>query len=212
MIYKYLNSVYSKKTIISSVIISLYIIYSLNYSNLTTKGVLGILISLIFVWYIIDKDKSLVKDHDVMISNIIIEIPILKGLKKYEELILFFYKSKVIMKYDYVNYKKSILSVTQMITNYEYIKNNSKNIRFLFDIFFNDYHLSIKHFKNMEFNLKNYNILKEVNILNKLLLFYVDDIILYNNNNLELNGYNIFKNKIDNSILPFNQSTFFEEM
>ena len=83
MIYKYLNSVYSKKTIISSVIISLYIIYSLNYSNLTTKGVLGILISLIFVWYIIDKDKSLVKDHDVMISNIIIEIPILKDLKKY---------------------------------------------------------------------------------------------------------------------------------
>lgn len=212
MIYKYLNSVYSKKTIISSVIISLYIIYSLNYSNLTTKGVLGILISLIFVWYIIDKDKSLVKDHDVMISNIIIKIPILKDLKKYEELILFFYKNKVIMKYDYVNYKKSILSVTQMITNYEYIKNNSKNIRFLFDILLKDYHLSIKHFKNMEFNLKNYNILKEVNILNKLLLFYVDDIILYNNNNLELNGYNVFKNKIDNSILPFNQSTFFEEM
>jgi hypothetical protein len=83
MIYNYINSIHSKETLILSIIITFYTVYSINSSNLSIKGIIGIIISLLLAWYIIDKEKSKSEKHNIFIHNIIDEIPILKGLSKY---------------------------------------------------------------------------------------------------------------------------------
>lgn len=209
MIYNYINSISSNKTLILSIIILFYVSYSVNFSNLSVKGILGIIISLVFVWYIFDKDKSLIKEHDLKIKKIIKEIPILEPLSNFEELILFYYRNKLLINYDYLNYKKSVLYCIEMTDIYTKIINEDIKNRFLYDILIKKYYQCINNFKNMEYNIHSNNLFNVIEELNLILSKYINEVITKNNEYIDNNGYNIYRKKINN-IKAYNNITFNE--
>ena len=209
MIYNYINSISSNKTFILSIIILFYVTYSINYSNLSIKGTLGIIISLLFVWYFIDKDKSLIKEHDLKIKKIIEEIPILENLANYEELIIFYYKNKILIKHDYINYKSSVLHCIEMMNLYEKINNENIANRFLYDILVKKYYQCINSLKRMEYNIESSNLFIIIEEINILLSKYINDVTIKNNEYIEKHGYNINRRKINN-IKAYNNMQFNE--
>ena len=133
MIYTYINSISSEKILLSAIIGMFYTIYSINNSNISTKGVIGIIISIFFGWYIIDESKTISHKYTLIINNIITEIPILKGLMNYQDILIFFYESRQLIDYDYIHYKRSVVSCIEMMKIYETIK-KSNRIRYNYDI------------------------------------------------------------------------------
>jgi hypothetical protein len=219
MIYDYINSIHLKKTLILSIIIIFYTISSINSSNLSIKGIVGIIISLLLAWYIFDKEKSTIKKSNILIHNIIDEIPILKGLSNYENILMFFYNNKVLINHDYIHYKRSVYYCIEMISLYELIKkqskhkdNNYKRIKYNYDIMLNKYNHCIKNFKSMEFNVFNYPLINKTTDLNNILLQYVNEIIHINNENIDTDGLKIYKNYIHNTPIEYNNSTFIDSL
>lgn len=211
MIYNYINSIYSKNVILTSILIVFYTIYSINNSNLSIKGIIGMILSLIIAWYIIDKDKNTTSKHDMLIKSIVKEIPILKKLIKHENILMFFYNNRDLINHDYIHYKKSVNSCIELINKYENIKkkynlhNKSyKTISYDYDIALNNFYSSINNFKSMEFNVFNYPLANESEKLNKILLYYIDDITYMNNNNIKINGFTTYNKIIYNHPLEFN--------
>ena len=220
MIYNYINSIYSKKVIFVSIIFIFYTIYSINSSNLSIKGIVGIILSLFLAWYIIDKYKSTEAKHNILINHIVNEIPILKNLINYEDILMFYYNNKDMMDNDYIHYKKSVLNCVEMINMYEYIKKNYdlknnkyRTIRYDYNILLNKYYHCINNFKSMEFNIFSYSLINKAEKLNNILLYYISDIINVNNNDIKYNGFNTYKNYIySNSPIEYNNSIFFDSL
>lgn len=213
MIYNYINSISSKKTIVLSIIIIFYTIYSINSSNLSIKGIIGIIISLLFAWYIIDKEKSIIQKQNTFINDIIFEVPLLKKLSKYEDVFMFFYNNKDLINNDYIHYKQSVKYCIEMISIYELIKlQSNSNIKYNYDIMLNNYYHCLNNFKSMEFNIFNYPLTNEINKLNNILLQYVNEIIHLNNDNININGYKVYKKYIYNSPMEYNNSIYFDSL
>ena len=219
MIYNYINSIHSKETLILCIIIIFYTVYIINSSNLSIKGTIGFIISLLLVWYIIGKEKSITKKHNILIHNIIDEIPILEKLSKYENILMFFYNNKMLINQDYIHYKQSINYCIEMISLYELIKKQSKledsyykRTKYNYDIMLNKYYHCINNFKSMEFNVFNYPLINNINKLNNILLQYINEIIHINNENIDTNGLRIYKNYIYKTPIEHNNSIFFDSL
>lgn len=213
MIYNFLNSIKANNLILFTIIFMLFISYSINNSNYSIKGVLGILISIFFAWFILDRDMS-INNSKIDKKNFIVEkYPFFELIKEYDDLLFFYYDCEIFIKYDYINFKNSIISLSKMMNEFnliiDYFNSNLpyKNISNHVDILNNEYNITLNLFKNIEFNIPN-NVLKfyyeKCFILNEHLLKYVNFIYNLNNQNIKINGISNNKKNIYKGPLEYN--------
>ena len=89
MIYQYINKL-DNNFFLFLLIILLCISYSFNNINYSVKGVIGILIGILVVWFLLDKKKYDLGKDKLKINNILIKNPILLPLRNNKETILFY--------------------------------------------------------------------------------------------------------------------------
>ena len=161
MIYNFLNSIKANNLILFTIIFMLFISYSINNSNYSIKGVLGILISIFFAWFILDRDISINNSKIDKKNFIVKKYPFFELIKEYDDLLFFYYDCEIFIKYDYINFKNSIISLSKMMNEFnliiDYFNSNLpyKNISNHVDILKNEYNITLNLFKNIEFNIPN---------------------------------------------------------
>ena len=89
MIYNYLELLKSQKIFLVCIVIIFISIYIFDRINVNVKGTIGIFIGLIICWYFIDKKNTIKNENKNMIYEIKQELPVLKQLEDYDDLILF---------------------------------------------------------------------------------------------------------------------------
>lgn len=212
MIYQYINKLDSNFFILLLIIL-LYISYSINSLNYSIKGVIGIIIGTIIIWFLIDKKKYNLSKNKFKINNILIENPLLSILKDNNDIILFYSNCIAYSTFDYSNFKKSVIYFDKFITIYNSIiksnklKNNNRYISYYYDLLTQNSDLCLYYFKNLQFTLP-VHLLKDfyenANNLNYILKTYTNYIISLNNNHIKKFGFSNFNKIIHKESLYYN--------
>lgn len=178
MLYNYLESLKSQKILILCIFIIFMSMFVFDRININVKGIFGIFIGLIISWYFIDRKITIKNENKELILKIIDELPILKELENEEEFILFYYKNKVLLDYDIINFDNSVLNAINFIKVFKRIDMKSELSHYQFDILEKHRYLCLEYFRQIEYNIPNQkniiNYMKEnldelSNILNKYL-------------------------------------------
>ena len=137
MIYQYINKL-DCGFFLLLLIILLCISYSINNLNYSIKGIVGILIGIIIIWFLVDKKKYDLSKDKLKINNILKKNPLLLSLKNKNEIILFYNDCIIFSTFDYSNFKKSVIYFGKFIEIYDFIlksyKSNSKYLSYYYDI------------------------------------------------------------------------------
>lgn len=212
MIYQYINNLGSNFYILLLTIL-LYISYSINNINYSIKGVIGLLIGMIVIWFFIDKKKNDFNKDTFIINNILEENPLLSILKNNNDIILFYFNCIKYSTFDYSNFKKSIIYFSKFITIYNFIvdsyKLNKKYMSYYYDILIKNSELCLYYFKNLQFTLPIYLIddfYKNTNKLNFILENHIHFIISLNNKHIKQFGYSNLNKPIYKEALYYNDT------
>ena len=207
MIYNYLELLKSQKIFLVCIVIIFISIYIFDRINVNVKGTIGIFIGLIICWYFIDKKNTIKNENKNMIYEIKQELPVLKQLEDYDDLILFYFKNKSLIDYDIINFDNSISNAISFIKVFKRIISKSELSHYQFDILEKHRYLCLEYFRNIELNIPNQKNLIEYlrNNLDELSLI----LNKYLTNNLKIlnnNDYDIYYKFINTSkVKEFNK-------
>ena len=212
MIYQYINKLDSSFFLLLLIIL-LCISYSINNLNYSIKGIVGILIGIIIIWFLVDKKKYDLSKDKLKINNILKKNPLLLSLKNKNEIILFYNDCITFSTFDYSNFKKSVTYFGKFIEIYDFIlksyKSNSKYLSYYYDILLQKSDLCIYYFKNLQFTLPVYlleDFYKKTNNLNYILKTHINHIIFLNNNYIKKFGYSNLNKVIYKESLYYNDT------
>ena len=213
-IYNSINNIDNKYKLLF-IILFFFIIFIINRSNLNIKGIVGIIISFIIIYIFIDKLNTKKNKQYDDYNQIIKDMPVLENIRDHKILATIYYDSRTLFKYDNINMKDSILNIKSFLEIYQDIKNNIKEIKYNYDIMLKHYYLCIDSFKSIEYSITNSpqlkrHFMKQLQVLDNELQHYLNEIQEINNNDIELNGYYVYKNKIDDKeIQPINLNEYY---
>ena len=189
-------------------IVTCLCIFFFSNSNISIKGTLSVFFAIIIFYIYLEYNFKKQFQNNNDIENIITQKPILTPLKSYTDLINFFNEHKYLEQYDVTNFNQSIKHTVSFIEVYNRITKNSSLKYYQFDILQKHYMLSVKSFKNLQFNIPNQKSVliefeKSINNLNHILSNKLYEVVNFlESNNTELNIYS----KVDffNKIKPYN--------
>ena len=207
MIYKYIFNNNSFEYLIFIIFVIFFIGYCFNNSNLTSKGVLGIMIGILIAWIFIDFNIEKKKNKLKSIDNMVNKSYLFKDLYNYENALVIYYESYDFGINNILEFKKSIENFLEMMEIYNKIKIDKDINIFYFNKLQNKYQKCIDSFKSLEMTVEYYQLNKfytNSNKLNNLLNTYIDECILLNNKIIYVNGYNIYKKKLYKDPREFN--------
>ena len=181
-----------------------------HYSNISIKGLFGIIFGLLIIYFLIYRSYQNDNKYKDKLNEIKKKIPLLKSNNEVE-ILKFFNKNFYLMKFDKINFIKSIKSINLFIDIYHDILNNFSILNnYKYNILEKYKYLTIKYFNNIQYNIYlNYESVKlfknEILALQNILDIYLSNV----KKKIGNRNFNIYYKDIDdNKVNPYNKNIY----
>jgi len=184
--------------------------FLIHYSNISIKGLFGIIFGLLIIYFLIYRSYQTKNKYTDKLNEIKKKIPLLKSNNEVE-ILKFFNKNFYLMKFDKINFIKSIKSINLFIIIYHDILNNLSILNnYKYNILEKYKYLAIKYFNNIQYNIYlNHESIKlfknEILALQNILDIYLSNI----KKKIGNRNFNIYYKDIDdNKVNPYNKNIY----
>ena len=184
--------------------------FLIHYSNISIKGLFGIIFGLLIIYFLIYRSYQTKNKYTDKLNEIKKKIPLLKSNNEVE-ILKFFNKNFYLMKFDKINFIKSIKSINLFIIIYHDILNNLLILNnYKYNILEKYKYLAIKYFNNIQYNIYlNHESIKlfknEILALQNILDIYFFNI----KKKIGNRNFNIYYKDIDdNKVNPYNKNIY----
>lgn len=196
--YIKLSNINSKNLFYYIVILISSIIF-FNYINIKFKAVIGIIIGLIIIYIIYNKNEL---NTTLYTNELKIKLELLKPkplyFENYPELIEFFYSIRNFYNYNNDSFSNCVKDVDTFVKLYNDIKKGIKYSNKNIDVIRLFKKKALNNLHSLIYSIENNKIIEKklkesLTELNKILNIYIDDMIDIINNDIKKNGYNYEK-------------------
>ena len=184
--------------------------FLIHYSNISIKGLFGIIFGLLIIYFLIYRSYQNDNKYNDKLNEIKKKIPLLKSNNEVE-ILKFFNKNFYLMKFDKINFIKSIKSINLFIDIYHDILNNFSILNnYKYNILEKYKYLTIKYFNNIQYNIYlNYESVKlfknEILALQNILDIYLSNV----KKKIGNRNFNIYYKDIDDyKVNPYNKNIY----